>query len=159
MSVTPSNGPTDHATALVVSLGGRAHGLLVTGPSGAGKSSLLAALLDRAALAGRFARLVADDRVTLEARGGRLLARAPVALLGRMELRGLGIVAAPCLCAARLHAHVALCDAVERMPDAAFSGWHGVCLPRLAVSCRDPLAAIKVERWLSGNRVEPSAGR
>ncbi len=40
----------------------------------------------------RFARLVADDRVHLEAVGGRLLASAPEALAGLIEVRGCGLL-------------------------------------------------------------------
>lgn len=140
---------TVHATALVVSLCGRAHGLLLTGPSGAGKSGLAAALLDRAGATRRFARLVADDRVVLDHRSGRLLARVPPPLAGRLELRGLGIVTVPHLAAARIHAHVALVDEAERLPERAADMWGGVELPRLDVARADPLAALKVEHWLA----------
>src|SRR5262249_13034273 len=40
-------------------------------------------------------RLVADDRVHLEARHGRLVARRPEALAGLIEVRGLGIRRVP----------------------------------------------------------------
>src|SRR5262249_57664514 len=39
----------------------------------------------------RFARLVGDDRVHLEARHGRLIVRPGAALAGLIEVRGLGI--------------------------------------------------------------------
>jgi HPr kinase/phosphorylase len=66
--------------------------VLIRGPAGAGKSQLAMALI-RAAECGliTFARLVADDRVELAAAHGRLLARAPEALAGLIEVRGLGI--------------------------------------------------------------------
>ena len=77
-----------HASAVLV--GHRA--ILIRGPSGAGKSRLALALI-QAADGGQlnFARLVADDRVELEACHGRLLARPPATLAGLIEVRGLGI--------------------------------------------------------------------
>ena len=65
---------TVHASAVLV--GSRA--VLIRGPSASGKSQLALELLE-AARTGvlRFAKLVADDRVHLEAVSGRLLARPP----------------------------------------------------------------------------------
>jgi serine kinase of HPr protein (carbohydrate metabolism regulator) len=65
---------------------------LIRGPAGAGKSQLALALLDTVR-PGRlpFARLVADDRVALVAAHGRLIASAPEAIRGLIEVRGLGI--------------------------------------------------------------------
>ncbi|HWK63917.1 MAG TPA: HPr kinase/phosphorylase [Rhizobiaceae bacterium] len=77
-----------HATALL--LGDR--GLLIQGGSGAGKSTLALALLRRAELAGRFARLVCDDQVELAANAGRLVASAPASIAGLVEVHGLSPV-------------------------------------------------------------------
>jgi serine kinase of HPr protein (carbohydrate metabolism regulator) len=80
--------PTVHACAVLV--GARA--LLIRGPAGSGKS-LLTFNLIAAAQSGLlpFARLVGDDRIRLEPCHGRLLVRAPAALAGLIEVRGLGI--------------------------------------------------------------------
>ena len=78
-----------HATCILL---GEA-GLLLRGPSGSGKSSLARQLIDGAAIRGRFARLVSDDRVEVAAHHGRLVARAVRAIEGRMEVRGLGLIA------------------------------------------------------------------
>ena len=83
-------------------------GLLIIGPPGSGKSDLLLRLLDHG-----FA-LVADDRVDVE--GG--VARAPAALQGLLEVRGLGIVRLPFLAAVPL-ALVVLLGAAERLPEPA----------------------------------------
>ena len=78
-----------HASAVLV--GARA--VLIRGPSGAGKSRLALELIQAAQAGGLlFARLVGDDRVHLEAAGGRLLVRPAQALAGLIEVRGLGIV-------------------------------------------------------------------
>lgn len=64
-------------------------GVLILGASGSGKSTLALSLL------GRGAALVADDRVVLDRRGGALVASAPAALAGMLEVRGLGILRFP----------------------------------------------------------------
>ena len=80
-----------HATC--ISIAGR--GALLIGPSGAGKSDLALRLMHLTARIGRDTvpvDLVADDQVIVELRAGRLLARAPTTLAGRLEVRGLGIL-------------------------------------------------------------------
>lgn len=74
--------------ASTVALNGRA--VLITGASGSGKSGLALDLISRGAT------LVADDRTWVE-RGpdGTLTARAPDAITGRIEARGIGILALP----------------------------------------------------------------
>lgn len=65
----------------------RGMGVLLLGPSGAGKSDLLLRLLDR-----RGWKLVADDQILLRYHDGALLAQAPPALKGMLEVRGLGVL-------------------------------------------------------------------
>jgi HPr kinase/phosphorylase len=64
-------------------------GVLILGESGAGKSALALDLIAAGA------RLVADDRVELFVRGGKLCARAPANIAGFLEARGVGIVEIP----------------------------------------------------------------
>ena len=71
-----------HATT--VALEGR--GLVILGASGTGKSTLALQLMAVGA------QLVADDRTDLRLSAGRLMAQAPLPLLGRIEARGLGIL-------------------------------------------------------------------
>jgi HPr kinase/phosphorylase len=79
---------TAHASCVLV---GRS-AILIRGPAGSGKSRLALALLDTAKNGLLpFARLVADDRVQLLAAHGRLVARAPAAIAGKIEVRGFGI--------------------------------------------------------------------
>jgi serine kinase of HPr protein (carbohydrate metabolism regulator) len=80
-----------HATCVVL---GEA-GVLIEGPSGVGKSRIALAALDLAASRGRFARLIGDDRIFLEARSGRLIARGHPAVKGKIEKRGEGIADVP----------------------------------------------------------------
>jgi HPr kinase/phosphorylase len=79
---------TIHASAVLVG----AKAVLIRGPSGSGKSRLAWDLL-QAAFQGAlsFARLVADDRLLVEAHTGQLLVRPAPALAGLIEIRGLGI--------------------------------------------------------------------
>src|ERR1041384_7062741 len=67
--------------------------LLLTGPSSSGKSDLALRMIDGGA------RLVSDDRVELVVEAERLCCRAPSdappGLLGRIEVRGIGIIPAP----------------------------------------------------------------
>jgi len=81
-------------------------GVLLIGPSGSGKSDLMLRLLDHGF------ELVADDRVEMD--GG--LARAPDALAGMLEVRGLGIVRLPFCAQARVALVVAL-GRPERLPE------------------------------------------
>lgn len=129
-----TDAPTIHASAVLI--GPKA--ALVRGPSGAGKSALAWQLI----VAGRsgalpFARLVADDRAHVEARGGRLLVRPAPALAGLIEIRGLGIrrLAYEPLAAVALVVDLAAADA-DRQPEpqARETVIDGVRLPRLAVA-------------------------
>lgn len=124
---------TLHASAVLV--GARA--VLIRGPSGAGKSRLALELIE-AARTGTllFARLVGDDRVHLQAAGGRLLVRPAEALAGLIELRGLGILRLPHEPSALVGVVVDLAANAERLPDAKDrqTVLEGISLPRLAVA-------------------------
>ena len=124
--------PTIHASAVLT--GPRA--VLIRGPAGSGKSELAWALI-QAADTGliRFARLVGDDRVHVEAAHGRLLVRPAEALAGLIEVRGLGIRRLPFepLAAVGLLVDLGVADA-ERLPASSESSLAGITLPRLAVA-------------------------
>jgi HPr kinase/phosphorylase len=61
-------------------------GLLLLGKPGSGKSDLALRLIDEGGL------LVADDQVRVAPRGASLIASAPPALAGLLEIRGIGII-------------------------------------------------------------------
>ncbi len=123
---------TIHASAVLV--GARA--VLIRGAAGAGKSRLALELIQSAArgvLA--FARLVADDRVHVEAAHGRLIVRPPPTLAGLIEVRGLGIRQLPHEPIAVVSLVIDLGDAsAERLParEALATTIEGITLPRLA---------------------------
>ena len=83
-----------------------------------------------------FARLVGDDRVHLQAAGGRLLVRPAEALAGLIEVRGLGILRLPYEPSAVVGLVVDLGADAERLPDAQErqAVIEGISLPRLAVA-------------------------
>jgi serine kinase of HPr protein (carbohydrate metabolism regulator) len=119
---------TVHATAVLVGV----HGVLIRGASGSGKSTLALGLIERGA------RLVADDRVHLAARGGRLLASADARIAGIVELRGRGLIEVPHerSCVLRLIVDLVSEDALERLPeDNQLSAMVlGIALPRQPVA-------------------------
>jgi serine kinase of HPr protein (carbohydrate metabolism regulator) len=128
---------TVHGSAVLV--GRRA--VLIRGPSGSGKSRLTFELIEMGRTGALvFARLVADDRLLLEASHGRLVARPPAALAGLIEVRGLGLMRLPYETSAVVGLVVDLAAAdAERLPESAArtTEIEGLTLPRLAVASAD----------------------
>lgn len=110
-----------HGTCLAI--GGC--GVLLLGEPGSGKSDLALRLIDGegAGLSGavRGARLVADDQVAIRRQEGKLIASAPPALAGKLEIRGIGIVDLEIERGVTLGLAVRLTPAaeIERLPDLA----------------------------------------
>jgi HPr kinase/phosphorylase len=112
-------------------------GVLLLGPPGSGKSDLLLRLIDRG-----FA-LVADDQVEL--RG--IVASAPAALAGLIEIRTLGLLRMEFVAAAPLALVVRL-QRGERMPMPA--RYDDLDLPMISVDPFPASAPLLVERALDG---------
>ena len=109
------------------------------GPPGAGKSDLALRLM------GAGWRLAADDYAHLFAASGRLYARAPRTIAGKIEVRGVGIVPAGALDLARVVLAVELAsEPVERLPEPALKTVEGVVLPLLRLDPREASASEKV---------------
>ena len=130
-----------HATC--VAINGQA--VLITGRPGAGKSDLALRLLDRGA------RLVADDATLVVRTGEGLRATAPDTIRGRMEVRGIGIVAVEALEAAPVVLLVELGQAGDRLPATDDRrAIAGVTLPVVRLDGAEASAPIKVEWALRG---------
>jgi HPr kinase/phosphorylase len=85
MASGATGGETLHASCVCH----QGRGLLIFGPSGAGKSTLAMQMIALGA------QLVADDRCTVFAEGGHLVAQAPDTIAGLIEARGMGILRLP----------------------------------------------------------------
>ena len=129
---------TLHATT--VSIGGL--GVLIEGASGTGKSDLAIRLIDRGAT------LVADDRTIVTRDGARVIATSPVTIAGKIEVRGVGIVAIDSVEDIPLILVVTLSRDIARMPEAAHRIIAGVTLPAIRLDPREPSAPIKCEMVL-----------
>ena len=82
MSTPSLSSETVHASA--VAIAGRA--VLIGGRSGHGKSDLALRLIDRGA------RLISDDYTFVRRSEGRAVASAPPTILGKIEMRGVGLI-------------------------------------------------------------------
>lgn len=137
---------TVHATCLA--LDGRA--VLITGSSGSGKSDLALRCLATVpnSLISQSAALVADDQVELAVTGGRLLARAPATLRGKLEVRGQGIISLGTVDSAEvvLVAELVASDiSIDRLPDPVPSSVVcGVRLPMIRLHAFETSAAAKL---------------
>jgi len=134
-----------HAGLVATRLGGRWRGALIEGPSGTGKSDLAIRMV-----ATGF-RLVADDRVVTWTSNGRLYGKAPEALSGLLEARGIGIIPQTPLEFCEI---VLLVEcrrepgAVERMPDSTPTDVLGVKLPRIELWPFEAAGPAKLRRAL-----------
>jgi len=114
MTDTPSSTAHELVHASCVAIGNDA--ILLMGPSGSGKSDLSLRLIDRGAT------LVSDDYTQLQADGdeGAVIASPPATIAGRIEVRGLGILALPWRDRAQVRLIIALAadgePPIERLP-------------------------------------------
>jgi len=125
-------------------------GILVRGAAGSGKSTLVRDLIGLGAISGLFAALVADDRVALTLRNGRLVAAPHPAVAGLLEIRGLGLQAVePTMPSAVLRLVVDLGPDAPRMPEADGETvlLRGVALPRIFLAPGPGLAGTVLWRW------------
>lgn len=140
--------------------GGALRGVLIRGAPGAGKSAFALRLLALGA------RLVADDCVRLEPRGGALIASAPEALRGVIEARGVGLLRLPALAEAPVALVVDLVadpaadraarsPASERTPLRHTVTICGVTLPLISGVGNDVLASIALLLSRDGARLDP----
>ena len=128
-----------HATTLTLRVGADWKGALILGPSGIGKSDLAL----RAVQAGCI--LIADDYTWLWESGGHIYGSAPETIEGKMEVRGIGITAAPTRKMTRVHlAALAQSDPVERMPENEVTSLLGIDIPTIRVNPREASSVTKL---------------
>jgi len=137
--------------------------VLLRGKPGSGKSDLALRLIDAGA------RLVADDQTELTRRGGAITAAAPAAIAGRIEIRGVGILACPSVATARLRLVVDLVAAgeVERMPEAQTCLYLEQAVPLLRLAAFEASTPAKIRLALAAavaarrpaRRIARSVGR
>ncbi len=139
MNPNPAN--LIHGTSVAL---GRA-GVLLRGPSGAGKSDLALRLIDQGAA------LVSDDQTELSLRGGEVVMRAPDAIAGLIEARGIGLLRLPRLAevSLRLVVDLVAADKIERLPEQRACGILGVSIPLIALAAFEASAASKLRLALT----------
>lgn len=141
------DGAVDRVHATAIAIDGRA--VLIRGASGSGKSDLALRCLAHPAspLSLTPARLVADDQVVLKREGMSLVASAPPALFGKIEVRGLGILDIGAVRDANV-VLVAVLDSgetMERYPDPwPVTTLLGLAVPSLSISAYEASAALKL---------------
>jgi HPr kinase/phosphorylase len=124
---------------------------LLRGPSGSGKSDLALRFLflaRRGPAALEAPILVADDQVCLVRNDGRILAKSPDTIRGKMEVRGVGIVEVKSLMEAELALVVDLMpgtERIERLPEGnAKARLLGIELPLVGLFPWEASAPIKL---------------
>jgi len=130
-----------HAGLIARRLDGLWRGVLIEGPSGSGKSDLGLRALDHGF------RLVADDRVLLWVEDGRLWGRAPDALAGLMEIRGVDVASQAAVSFSDVTCLVRL-GTPDRIPEPTTETILGVAVPLLAADPFELSAPAKLGRAL-----------
>jgi HPr kinase/phosphorylase len=144
-SVAPRARAQLHASCVAIA----GQGVVLRGPPASGKSDLALRLID---VGGR---LVADDQLLVERCGERLIGRAPAALAGLIEVRGLGIMRIAHCAAVPLALMVEL-DAAgswPRLPEPLTQELLGVVLPCVRLDPRAPSTCAKIKLALAAERV------
>lgn len=128
-----------HATSLSLLVGPVWRGVLIMGPSGSGKSDLALRALEKGCA------LVSDDYSLLWTSGGHLYAAAPETIAGRMEVRGLGIMAENARRMTRIDlAVLAQSDPIERLPEHETTAILGHAIPTIRLNPREASSLSKL---------------
>ncbi|HLL32013.1 MAG TPA: aldolase, partial [Allosphingosinicella sp.] len=96
-------------------------------------------------LVDRGAELVSDDYTELRCVGESLLARAPDAIAGKIEVRGVGIVELEPAADVPVCLYADLDAPAERLPEAATIRLTGRDIPLVALAALEPSAPLKLE--------------
>lgn len=132
-----------HASAISF----QTRGLLITGPSGSGKSSLALNLMAFGAS------LVSDDQTELVRKDDYVWANAPSALFGKIEARGIGILAVEPAPKVRIDLVVDLSKTQsERIPTDKTTNFLGIDIPTVHKSEMTAFPAALIQ-YLRGGKV------
>ncbi len=120
-------------------------GILILGDSGAGKSDMALRLI-----ADYKAKLVADDRVDLDNKRGKIIASSPKILFGLLEVRGIGIVKVKAKRKNKIDIVVKLSQAkTERMPEPSHYEIFEQKIPLIKINSFESSSAAKILSALS----------
>lgn len=140
MSMRPLSSETVHASS--VAIGGRA--VLIGGRPGMGKSDLAFRLIDRGAV------LISDDYTIVQRVQGVARASAPPTIIGKIELRGVGLVELETAQDVPVALFVDLDERPERMPEPSETRLvAGIAIPMLRLAGLEASAPLKVETALA----------
>ena len=134
-------------TILAAGVAVNGRGVLIECREGDARIGLALRMIDRGAA------LVADSQTVCLRQGQQLLASAPAGAAGRIEVRGLGVVAMPHVERVPVELLIVLLDAGPRFPDDKRTrSIAGIEIPVLALGADDAAAPIKAELWLEQER-------
>lgn len=131
-----------HAGCVARRVRGAWRGVLLAGPSGSGKSDLALRLLEHGW------RLVADDRTVVWTSSGQLFGRAPVALNGLMEVRGIDVLPFSALRFAGLALQADCGPETDRLPEPRTVEILGARLPAIGLAPLHASAPAKLSQAL-----------
>jgi len=142
-----------HATVIEIA----GFGILIRGASGSGKSSLALGLLEQMSQSSIDAVLVGDDQVLISKENvDALIAKAPAATAGKIEIYGFGISEMNYKHQSKIGLIVGLVEAqkIERMPLPSNDTIRGVELPFVQVPSQHEQQSIRiVTAWLKSRAV------
>ena len=120
---------------------------MLTGAPGSGKSDLALRFIHETPAKLKPA-LVADDQIFVWERDGRLIARVPDTIAGRIEIRGVGIVPLPYRAEAEIGLFVDLVrrEDVPRLPPEPLPSrtLHNIAVPVIALAPFEASAPLKL---------------
>jgi serine kinase of HPr protein (carbohydrate metabolism regulator) len=141
MTVRPVSLSSETVHATAVAIHGRA--VLLGGRPGQGKSDLALRLIDRGAV------LVSDDYTHVRRVDGRAIASAPPTILGKIEVRGVGVIELETAQDVPVALFVDLDAEPARLPEPGESRTvAGVSIPVAHLAGLEPSAPLKVEAAL-----------
>lgn len=127
--------------------------VLIGGRSGAGKSDLALRLIDRGAA------LISDDYTFVRRVGSRAIASAPERILGRIEVRGVGIIDMATVQEVPVALYVDLSGEPVRLPEGKDRlAVAGIPIPSVALDGHHASAPLKVETALRQFGLDVSGG-